>query len=198
MPEFYAIKNKLLTNAEVVGHDIQYIEGERCYSCQGSGTYHGWDFQDTCDRCGGSGWYKRPMYVFLAKKKFGRYVFHQPMDRKYGVKNPYHLPEGMKSGVIEGYISHTYSRYSHLAVLILFLLYNRAAAKKYFLEMGIGFRTRWWWPMNYLYVVAHFYRHRWDAYPIRNFRRWWDSVGKTYGEGVKNRDEFVGDDQLPF
>jgi hypothetical protein len=197
LPEFYAIKNKLLAYAEVVGYDVQYIEGKRCHTCQGSGTYHGWDFYDTCNRCAGSGWYKQPMYVFLSRKKLGRYVFHTPMHRSYGVQNPYHLPEAMKTNIIEGYISHDYSRYSYLAILTLFLLYDRAAAKKYFREMGFGWRCRWWWPMNYLYVAAHFVRHGSDAYPCRNFKSWWRSVEVSYTEGISH-DQYNPDDQLPF
>jgi hypothetical protein len=169
-PEFYAIKDRLLANAEVVGYDVQYIEGKRCHACGGSGVWHSLysNFSDICNRCYG-GWYKRPMRVLLERKRFGRFVFHKPIDRKYG-NEPYEIPVGMTVNHIEGYISHSYSRYSFLAVLILFLIYDRVAAKKYFYEMGMGFRVRWWLPMNYLYVVAHFVRYGRRAYPIRQAR----------------------------
>ncbi len=169
--EFYAIKDKLLASAEVVGYDVQFIEGKRCHACGGSGVWHSEysNYSDVCNRCYG-GWYKRPMWVLLARKKFGRYIFHKPIDRKYGKKNPFELPTGMTANLIEGYISHSYSRYSFLAILILFLIYDRTAAKKYFYEMGLGWRTYWYWPMNWLYVVAHFVVNGRRAYPLRNLR----------------------------
>lgn len=201
-PEFYAIKNKLLTDAEVVGYDIQHIEGKRCHSCNGTGWYKYLDryriwCSDPCWHCT-QGWYKQPMWVFLAVKKLGAYRFHQPMHRRYGEVNPYHIPTGMKTGQIDGYVDHTRSRYGEHAVLLLFLLYDRAAAKKYFREMGWGWRLYWWYPSNWLKVVAHFYANGWDSYPIKRLREYLERVRVSYESGVHARNQVVGDDDLPF
>lgn len=196
--EFYAIKDKILGKHGVtIGYDVQHIEGKRCHACGGSGVWYSeWsDFADVCNRCY-SGWYKRPMWVLLSRKKYGRYIFHKPIERKYGLKNPYFEIPGAKR--IDGYVDHRYSRYGYLAVLILFLIYNRQAAKEYFHDMGLGFRTQWWRPMNWLYVVAHFSRYGWNAYPLRPVRSYLNKVRASYEEGVHARNQVVGDDDLPF
>lgn len=174
MPEFYAIKDRLLGPAEVLGYDIQHIEGKKCYSCNGTGQHHKYDRNgfiyatDSCWNCYG-GWFKRPMWILLVRKKYGKYVFHRPVKREYSVKNPFIPSHGDK--IIDGYIEHRYGRYNYLAVLLLFLIYNRQAFKKYFHEMGMGWRTYWWYPQNWLYVVAHYVRHGRDACPLRDLRK---------------------------
>ena len=171
MPEFYAIKDRLLKHAEGIRYDVQHIEGKKCYSCRGTGNhlwYDNYGFQDSepCWHCH-NGWYKRPTWILLVRKKFGKYIFHKPIDRQYVEENPYKLPIGMKVEIIEGYIDHQYSRYAYLAVLTLFLLYDRKAFKKYFHEMGMYWRYKWYYPMNWLYVVAHFVRYGTNAFPFR-------------------------------
>jgi hypothetical protein len=191
--QFYAIKDQLLNKyGAVIGYDIQHIEGKKCFACHGTGTYVGYHWsgdlwEDACDRCY-NGWYKRPMWILLSRKKFGRYVFHKPVKREYSVKNPFTPSENW--GKIDGYVDHRYSRYSFLAVLILFLIYNRSAARKYFYEMGLGWRTYWWYPQNWLYVVAHFARYKRDAYPFKKWRE------KNVERAVIKR--YQQETQLPF
>lgn len=169
--EFYAIKNKLLdAHGETVGYDIQHIEGKICHSCNGTGIYrkrdqYGFWNTEGCWHCYG-GWYKRPIWVFLARRKFGKYIFHKPLRREYGKDNPFFVPNGLPYGRITGYVSHRTSKYGELAVLALYLIYNRAAAKQYFHDLGMGWRCYWWLPRNYIHVIAHFVRKGFSAYPF--------------------------------
>lgn len=197
---FYKIKDHLLRNSEVVGYDIQFIDGKECHSCDGTGVYHKhyngeWHKED-CWHCI-NGWYKRPTWVLLERKKFGKYIFHKPIGRKYGVNNPYKLPDGLVPGRIDGYVDHRYTRYGYLAVLLLFLVYDRKSAKEYFHSMGIGWRSYWYYPMNWLYVIAHFVYYGKQAYPLRRFRERWRRHFPLPDIQIQDIDEF-GNTQLPF
>lgn len=203
-PEFYAIKDRLLTNCETIGYDVQHIEGKICHSCNGSGQHHKYDRYgfvydtDLCWFCV-RGWHKQEAWVLLARKKFGRYVFHKPIQREYRKVNPFKKEDGWNTGenLIEGYVDHRSSRYGYLAVLALFLIYDRKAFKKYFYEMGVGWRIYWWYPMNWLYVVAHFVRYGRNAYPLKDMRDWFNKKKYQHEQGVQYRQQII-DDDLPF
>jgi len=127
--EFYKIKNNLLKKyGKHICYDVQFIEGKKCYSCGGTGIhvyyseYTGKAYdRDTCWHCIG-GWYKRPVWNILAKVQFGKYTFHQPYERSY-TKPDNSIP------VIEGYIDHNVSKYSDLALTVLYLLYRKGYVK---------------------------------------------------------------------
>jgi hypothetical protein len=162
-PEFYAIKNMLLKKyGKHICYDIQFIEGKKCYSCDGTGIYIGtkWSeitwgkvvtFQETCYKCY-NGWYKRPVWNILARIEFGRYIFHQPYERSY-TKPDNSIP------VIEGYIDHKNSKYSDFAATILFLIYEKGYLKRWYKEAGTGRFCKWWkpshWPNNIVYHLKH-------------------------------------------
>lgn len=105
---FYAMKSRILQRwGTPDGRDIQHIEGKQCWTCYGSGIYVGiyWisgdEWQDTCNRCFGSGWFKSPVWVVLERYRIGNFVFHQPTDRLYKA------PESLEpTNQIEGYIEH--------------------------------------------------------------------------------------------
>lgn len=164
-PEFYRVKDKILDRYGIVtGYDVQFIEGKKCYSCNGTGVHHKLDNYriwntESCWHCYG-GWYKRPMWVLLARKVIGRYTFHKPAKREYSVKNPF-IP-ALNDKVIDGYINHRPWKHSHLAVYALFLIYDRQAFKKYFLEnVGVGRRVYWYWPRNWFYHAVWLIRGGW-------------------------------------
>jgi hypothetical protein len=164
-PEFYRIKDKLLDKyGSVVGYDVQHIEGKECFSCGGTGIHYKRDQygirnSEGCWRCHG-GWYRRPMWILLARKPIGKYVFHKPAKREYSVKNPFIPALGDK--VIDGYIRHRVAKYSHIALYALYLLYNRPMFRRYFLEnVGVGCRVYWYWPRNWFYHLVYLIRGGW-------------------------------------
>lgn len=168
LPEFYAIKDKILSKHGIfIGTDIQFIEGKKCYTCHGTGVYHSLysNYSDTCDNCYG-GWYKIPMWILLSRRQFGKYVFHKPEKREYCLKNPFVASKDTK--FIEGYIDHHYAKYSFLAIYILFLLYDRKMFRKYYLQnVGVWWRTYWYYPSNWLHTITHLLRYRMKSYPMK-------------------------------
>lgn len=93
---FYAAKSLMLTLYGVPdGEDIQHIEGESCWSCDGTGGLYE---PGGCYKCWGDGWYKRPVWVRLARYRIGQFVFHQPIERMY--------EEPSREVKIIGYVRH--------------------------------------------------------------------------------------------
>jgi hypothetical protein len=177
-PEFYEIKDNILSKyAVTIGYEVQHIEGKKCYSCNGTGVHYKYSYTcraydvDGCWHCFG-GWYKRPQWILLAVKRFGRFVFHKPIQREYKAKNPFEKQEGWKvDKLITGYIDHTPGKYSFLAVYVLFLLYRPAMAKKYFLNnVGTGWRLYWWYPRNWFYNLVYMIRTGRHSYPLRQMK----------------------------
>lgn len=164
---FYKVKNQLLSKyGEHIGYDIQFIEGKKCFACDGTSVYwkhyHGeWHAED-CYRCYG-GWYKRPTWNILQRLKFGKYTFHQPFKRVY------EMPE-IETPIIEGYIDHTSAKYGALAVFILCLIYEKGYLKRFYNENGIGWAVYWWYPRNYVYNTIHIIKHGRNSYPIRHLK----------------------------
>jgi hypothetical protein len=114
--DFYRVKDAILKkHGKAVGYDIQHIEGKKCFKCNGSGNYPRWDQYgiydpDACWHCAGTGWYRDPQWICLERIAFGRYVFHRPLKREYGVTNPFTKEELgwdiSTTPVINGYIEH--------------------------------------------------------------------------------------------
>jgi len=136
--EFYdTIKNRILKQYGThLCYDVQFIEGKECFTCDGTGIYEEEDFYDEddithveCRNCI-AGWYKRPTWNILAKIQFGKYTFHQPYKKAY-IKPDITIP------LIEGYISHTPSRFAPMAKFILFAIYNWRGFKR---RYGIDFK----------------------------------------------------------
>jgi len=97
---FYKMKQRILNwFGTEDGHDLQYIEGKQCWSCEGTGGLyepHG------CWKCGGDGWFKSPVWILLKRWKFGEYTFHEPLQRYYSRPDTHSHAKPM----IEGYIEH--------------------------------------------------------------------------------------------
>jgi hypothetical protein len=164
---FYQIKNKILAKYGIhVCYDVQFIEGKKCNSCRGTGIHHYYNWEgeiydtDFCWHCH-NGWYKRPTWNILARVKFGKYEFHQPYQRVYEKPD-----NGIQ--IIDGYIDHTKSKYSKLALNILFIIYDKGFIKRLYKEAGIGWRFKWYLPKNWIYNIIHFIKHGFKAYPIRH------------------------------
>jgi hypothetical protein len=134
--DFYKIKDRILTKyGKVIGHDVQHIPGKICFACNGTGEPLWINDQDDehCSRCYGDGWYKQPKWILLQRIKFGKYTFHKPIYRTTQENNLRYeysqLP--LTVPIIEGYISHTPSKYGKKARTILFLLYDfRGSCKR--------------------------------------------------------------------
>lgn len=144
MSAFYLVKDKILSKyGRMIGYDVQHIAGKKCNSCGGKGQhpkygYNGkiYDWAD-CYHCWG-GWYKFPIWVALSRIKFGRYVFHKPLKREERIGNPFTKEslgwEVSDSPIIKGYIDHNRHWLGDYAIYILFVLYDRKAAKEYISE----------------------------------------------------------------
>ena len=128
---FYAIKNRLLKkHGRFILHDVQYLEGKACWSCNGTGihhyTYDQYGFRDEpieCFKCFGSGWYKYPVWVILERIRFGKFFFHQPIGRSYN--------EPLLPVSIDGYVNHEQTKHGKFALAILYLLYDRQQFKRF-------------------------------------------------------------------
>lgn len=163
---FYAIKNRLLSKyGKHIGYDVQFIEGKKCYSCEGTGEHKKYDYHgrvydvDACYRCY-DGWYKRPTWNILQKVQFGKFIFHQPYQRAYK------KPTDIATAIIEGYIEHNRSKHGKLALSVLFLIYERGYVKRWYKETGIGWRCYWYLPRNYIHNIIHIIKHRRNSYPF--------------------------------
>lgn len=129
--DFYRVKDAILRkHGKVVGYDIQHIEGKKCYKCHGTGKYDRWDQYgiydpDWCWGCNGSGWYKDPQWICLQRLQFGRYIFHKPLRREIGVKNPF-TKENMgwevsANPVMEGYVRHKSTWFGGYALAMIMI-----------------------------------------------------------------------------
>ena len=163
---FYRIKNQILIrHGKIVGYDVQFIDGKKCYTCGGTGiyvgyNYSGYQFSDACRRCLG-GWYRLPVWNVLAKLRFGKFTFHQPKKRCYSeMEVSEYLTEnqGLAHSVFDGYIDHRRPPYGDWAVLILFLLYRRELPDGF--GFGLGWRANWWRFDAQLNNALWFYRRR--------------------------------------
>lgn len=175
---FYSVKDRLLKNIPLSGYDVQHIPGKRCFTCGGSGTYVGYYWEsgkewfDTCNRCAGSGWFKDPQWICLGIYKYGRYTFHRPLKRHFGVVNPFCEEEigwdVTKTPVIEGYIDHYPLKFSPYALTILFLLFDfKGFWRRWYAEQGVGWRVYWYWPRNWVYSVIHIIKRGRNSVPFR-------------------------------
>ncbi len=170
-PEFYAIKNRLLLKfGKHTGYDVQFIEGKKCHTCNGTGIYIGYygrQYNDTCYHCY-NGWYKRPTWNILERVQFGKYTFHKPYQRAYK------KPDILIGAQIEGYISHQRAKYGALCTSILFLLFEKGYIKRWYKGAGIGWRVYWWLPKAYLNNIIHIIKKGKNAYPVKKL------TGKIY------------------
>lgn len=114
---FYRMKSRICwLIGKRDGRDIQHIPGKECWNCDGSGTYvvyhtfSGDQWEDYCNRCGGSGWFKRPVWVTLDRYRIGRNTFHQPVNRAHTLPDWCDLSNVERPFII-GYIEHAKHKY---------------------------------------------------------------------------------------
>jgi hypothetical protein len=164
---FYEIKNRILAKrGKYLHYDVQFIEGKKCRACGGTGTQYYYDFYgdgpvdaDFCWHCY-NGWYKRPTWNILSVVDFGGYVFHRPYKRVY--ENP-----NITSQVIEGYIEHTPTRFSKLALKTLFVVYDKTFFRRWYKNIGLGWRLYWWLPRNWVNNVFHVLKYGRKSFPVK-------------------------------
>jgi len=117
---FYAMKQRILRwFGTEDGHDLQHIEGKKCWNCEGTGGLyepHG------CWKCDGDGWFKRPMWVLLKRWKFGAYTFHEPISRLHSKPDT----NSFDRQIINGYVEHASYPFKEIdrARIILSLLFD--------------------------------------------------------------------------
>lgn len=145
---FYGVKKQLLSKyGKHIGYDVQHIEGKECWSCGGTGVYHGYYGLDSCYKCY-NGIYKRPEWNILEVLKFGKYTFHQPFKRVY------ENPKIEKRAEINGYIDHNSSYWSLFSKCVLYCLYrwNDYGTKWTFELKRNAYRCHWFkhFPYNFL------------------------------------------------
>lgn len=173
--DFYRVKDAILRKyGKPDGYDIQHIDGKKCHTCRGTGRYDRWDQYGIydpswCWHCGGNGWYKDPQWICLQRYQLGRYVFHRPIKREYGVKNPWTV-EGMgwevsKRPVMQGYVEHRstwFGRYA-LALIMFGTPDFKLIVKRILKEWG------WYWGRQISKVKSLFKkRQRIVCYPYQN------------------------------
>lgn len=161
---FYPIKNKILSKyGKYKGIDVQFIEGKKCYRCNGTGVYVGYyemsgqKWTDTCHSCS-RGWYKLPRYVILKKIQLGKYLFHQP---SYSYESSKKILAAKNVNYIQGYIEHDESKYSEICSKILFFIYDYKIFKlRYVCSLGVGWCTYWWLPKNWINNIVWYVKHK--------------------------------------
>lgn len=160
---FYKVKDKILSKyGKHICYDVQFIEGKKCWTCGGSGVYHGYYGNDLCRHCY-NGWYKRPQWNILERIQFGKYIFHRPYQRAY-IKPDVSFP------MIEGYIEHKRSKYGWLARHILFLIYEKGYLRRYYNQAGLGWRVYWWLPTNWIPNALHIIKRGRKSIPIVRYK----------------------------
>lgn len=134
---FYAMKSRILNwFGTEDGYDLQYIEGKRCWSCEGTGGLyepHG------CWKCGGDGWFKPPVWILLKRWKFGGYSFHEPLQRYYRKPEMHEHAKPMIVGYVE-HVSYPWEKVQR-ARFILALLFDW---KLLWSETDNWSIRRWW------------------------------------------------------
>lgn len=151
-PAYYKVKDKILKKyGKDVGYDIQHLPGKRCHSCGGTGWHDRYSMyapygvydSDPCWHCKW-GWYRESQWVCLQRIKFGKYIFHRPLKREFGVVNPWVENEMgwvvSESPVIEGYIDHHATWFSPYMLLLLFYMYDRDAHTKQWNDLKMEIR----------------------------------------------------------
>lgn len=161
---FYPVKTRILKRFAIKdGTDLQELAGKRCWSCDGSGIFvhHYSGDEDYCHKCGGNGWYKSPCYVTLQRWELGRYVFHEPIDRKYCAP-----PSGLiVRSIVTGYVQHRHYSFRAVrwATLTIGLIFDRDLARIAWREIY----HRWWIVQLYRKRCMDCKRHLWRR---RGFR----------------------------
>jgi len=161
--KFYAVKNKLLAKyGKLVGYDTQFFEGSDCWTCNGTGIYHGYSyrgsFKDICNRCGGTGRYHMDRYVLLERIQFGKYIFHSPKESTVSMNK--------KQFTIQGYIRHEQTKYCDISRFILFILFEKNYLKRWYKEFGTGWRVKPNTFIGYLNNVVHLIKKGKNAVPF--------------------------------
>lgn len=187
---WYQLKDKLCKKYGLDnGQDIQYLEGKKCSSCDGTGIYKKYTHygcrREYCWHCT-DGWYKKPTYVILERTKVGSYIFHRPKERieRLEVFDKFDLQENV---TITGYIHHKKHKNGWLAMAVLFMIFDWKVYWKYMAPTGMGWRTCWWQPRNYLNNFRHIVRYGRGSIPFRGL----------FGNKVKVQRIGSADD-LPF
>ena len=106
--KFYAEKERILKKyGTLLGHELQHIQGKRCYECNGSGKEYCSYLEDydTCSNCHG-GWYKLPFVSVLEKYEFMGFSFHIPKEKIYSSLDDDILKKYNVIGEVSGYITH--------------------------------------------------------------------------------------------
>lgn len=161
---FYRLKSKILNKyGKQVGYDFQFIEGYDCWSCNGTGIFVRYSYysdkpiQEMCYKCY-NGKYHRPHWNLLERIEFGKYTFHKPINRVYE-KPDYNT-------VINGYITHKPSYWSHFARVVLYLIYCRKDYKQFGgWDFGLGDSYRCYW---FLHFPKNFINN--IVYKVRRFK----------------------------
>ncbi|WP_372776485.1 hypothetical protein [Mangrovibacterium sp.] len=166
---FYQVKDLILQkHARVIGYEIQFIEGKKCWTCKGTGKYMKYDhytgwYSEPCWHCY-NGWYHRPVWVILQKYQFGKYTFLKP------IKSTYEKPE-TNVPVIKGYIDHEPSKYGEFALFILLLLYEKGFMKRWWRESGWRWYRNWYYPCNWAQSAIHIFKRKQNSIPAQRIKR---------------------------
>ena len=164
---FYKIKNRILAKyGKHICYEVQFIEGKRCLSCKGTGKFQKYSYErsfykEMCWNCYGSGWFKKPCWNILALVKFGKYEFHQPYMRVY--EDPQ-----SKCKTFSGYIERHPTRLTGFAITVLFLIYEKGYLKRWYKSVGIGWRSYWWQPRNWMNNIVHIIKHGRKSIPFHH------------------------------
>lgn len=193
---FYTIKNKILKKyAKHLGYDVQFIEGKKCHSCNGTGIFHGYhwsgdEYFDNCYRCH-RGWYKRPVWNILEKVQFGKYIFHQPYQRAY------EKPD-ISTPIIEGYIEHNRAKFGGISLHILYLMYEKGYIGRYWRSSGIGWYVYWHYPQNWIPNLIHIIKKGKNSIPFCSLKRKIEKMFEKPQPKVEYTPSNIDDDDLPF
>lgn len=171
---WYPLKQKICDKyGTQAGYDIQYLEGKKCHSCNGTGLYMRHSFRssyyESCYRCY-NGWYKQPRYVLLERRDIGGYIFHKPIKSvlKQSELSEHDIPSAI---TITGYIERKEHKYAWIVFPMMLLLLDFSGYQTWLKGIGLGWRLQWYKPSNWVRVVAHFIRYKTNAYPINELRR---------------------------
>lgn len=167
--DFYNLKERILeSKGTVIGNDVQHIEGLSCWGCSGTGSLEWIDdeYEVTCDRCFGTGWYRMPKWIVLEKFEFGGHSFHIP--REHTTKKP--DPDVTN---IRGKIKHRHHKHAEESFAILCIVTGNFRLFFKWLRYPYG-RLSGWHPLmvlRSLVVTMYNVRHRVESLRLPSWKR---------------------------
>ena len=206
--KFYALKRLILRRAKPDGYDIQILEPQQCYACNGTGTFVGRGYRHTthvtCYNCMGTGEYRPAKTVTLKRYQVGGKLFHVPgrqhdMSKleytNFVTSKTYDELQNIGSPFIHGRIK--YPGRSLFWAHVFFALYLPGELWSFLWQTrGCSYSVRWNTPSNIFWNLVALIRHKWvRRYVLHLLKR---ALFPTKATQPTQHTQTSSSDELPF